>query len=88
MGENCREKTLLEELRDLDVDDGIKERLIRKCEKLIKDLDDHKMWLSNSHHYHLLADNRINALEITLANMCVKQFGKSDWQYDDNDSNK
>lgn len=88
MSEICREKTLLEELRDLDIDEKTKERLCRKCENLMKELGDYKEWLSNSHHYNGLAERRINKLEMTLANMCVKQFGKSDWQYDEKEQNK
>ena len=83
MSEVCREKTLLEEIKDLQIEDNIKKRLIDKCEKLLKDLEDNKTWLSNSHHYNCLADNRIQALEVTLANMCVKEWGKSDWQYEE-----
>lgn len=80
----CAEKkTLLEEIKDLQIEDNTKKRLIDKCEKLLKDLEDNKTWLSNSHHYNYLADSRIQALEVTLANMCVKEWGKSDWQYEE-----
>ena len=79
----CREKTLYEEIKDLDISDDIKKRLIDKCERLLKELDDERMWRRNSNHYNYLADTRIQALEQTLANMCVKEFGKAEWQYDE-----
>lgn len=83
MNETCREKTLIEELRELDVDEKIKKRLIDKCEVMMKRLDEDEMCLRKNNHYTFLAENRINALEITLANMCVKCFGKTTWQYDE-----
>lgn len=83
MSEICREKTLIEELRELNVDEKIKKRLIDKCEVMMKRLDEDEICLQNNNHYTFLAENRINVLETTLANMCVKQFGKSAWQYDE-----
>lgn len=78
-----REKTLLEELKDLEIEDRIKERLVCKCERLLKNLAENETWLSNCHHYQFLADTRINELEQTIANMCVEQFGKAKWQYEE-----
>lgn len=77
-----REKTLYEELKELDINDDVKKRLCDKCERLMKDLADERMYRSNSNHYNYLADTRIQLLEQTIANMCVEQFGKAEWQYD------
>lgn len=80
MSEICREKTLLEELKDLEIDDIKKERLIFKCEKLLDELSEMHTYLSNSNYYCLVADKRINELEQTIANMCVKKYGKAKWK--------
>lgn len=82
MSEICREKTLLEEIKDLEIEETVKKRLVNKCEKLLRDLDQERLWRANSNRYNYLADTRINELEQTIANMCVKQFGKAEWQYD------
>lgn len=67
MNEICREKTLLEEINDLEIEENVKKRLVYKCNKLIMDLSHERLCNYQS-------DTRIHELEQTIANMCAKQF--------------